>query len=149
MRTYKVTGLMMLGVFLGGMALAPISSYDIVLASAKDNIDGGDRRTEDSAVQEFKFALPEVNPKSLNELDHHRWNNKTVRDKKGEFLGTIEKVMVDRKGGKESYAMLKLSDDMPTVPIPLNAIKEDESGLVLNASKEQLKRRALNLRDQK
>jgi hypothetical protein len=141
---------MMLVISLVGLALASMHiNAPFFLAGANDGIEGGDRSTEDSAVQEFKFALPEVNPKSLNKLDGHPWDNKTIRDKKGESLGTIEKVMVDRKSGKEAYAMLKLSDDMPTVPIPLNAIKEDESGLVLNASKEQLKRRALNLRDKK
>ena len=57
-------------------------------------------------------------------------------------LGTIDAVMVDTKSEKNVYAMLKLLDDIYPMPIPLKAIREAETGLVLNASREQLMQRS-------
>ena len=81
------------------------------------------------------YSILPVNPKSLKNADHHRWDKQTVKNSQGETLGTIDHVMVDTQSGKQMYGMLKLSDTMQPMPIPFNYIKEGESGLVMNATK--------------
>ncbi|WP_447976706.1 PRC-barrel domain-containing protein [Candidatus Nitrospira bockiana] len=92
-----------------------------------------------------EYTIPPVNPKSLKNADDHPWNNKEVKNPQGETLGTIDHVMVDTKSGQEHYAMLKLSDSMYPMPIPLGYFKESETGLILQATKDQLKQGAPNL----
>jgi len=92
-----------------------------------------------------EYSIPPVNPKSLKNADNHPWNNKEVKNLKGESLGKIDHVMVDTKSGKDVYAMLKIADNMQPMPIPFNRFKESETGLILNASKEQLQRGGPNL----
>jgi hypothetical protein len=91
------------------------------------------------------YSIPPVNPKSLKNADHHRWDKQTVKSPQGETLGTTDHVMVDTQSGKEMYGMLKLSDTMQSMPIPFNYIKEGESGLVMNATKRQLQKGGPNL----
>lgn len=102
--------------------------------------------SKESSSTPSGYAIPPVNPKSLKHADNHRWNNKTVKNPQGETLGTIDHVMIDTQSGKDVYAMLKLADKkMQPMPIPFNYIKEGESGLVLNATKQQLEKGGPNL----
>ena len=101
--------------------------------------------SQDTSPTPSEYSIPPVNPKSLKNADHHPWTNQTVKNLRGETLGTIEHVMVDTVSGRDTYAMLKLSDKMQPMPVPFNYIKESESGLVMNASKEQLQRGGPNL----
>ena len=113
------------------------------LASAQSG--GGARVPPDLSESGDEYTIPPVNPKSLKSADSHRWDKQTVKNPQGETLGTIDHVMVDTKSGKDIYAMLKLSDKMQPMPIPFNYIKEGESGLILNATKQQLQRGGPNL----
>jgi len=87
-----------------------------------------------------EYRIPPVNPKSLKPADDHPWNKKEVKNFQGETLGTIEHVMVDTKSGKEIYGMLKMGEQMQPTPVPVNLFKEGQTGLMLNASKDQLQR---------
>jgi hypothetical protein len=92
-----------------------------------------------SSATPQEYSVPPVNPKSLKPSDDHPFANKDVVNLKGEKLGTIQHVMVDTVGGKETYAMLYLDGGKDQyVPVPINFLKEGEAGLILNASKEQL-----------
>jgi hypothetical protein len=92
-----------------------------------------------------EYSIPPVNPKSLKNADNHPWNKQTVKNPQGQILGTIDHVMVDTQSGKDMYAMLKLSDDMQPMPVPFNYIKEGQSGLIMNATKQQLQKSGPNL----
>ena len=88
-----------------------------------------------------EYSVPPINPKSLKPSDNHPFANKEVTNLKGEKLGTIHHVMVDTVEGKETYAMLYLDGRKDHyVPVPLNFLKEGETGLILNASKDQLEK---------
>ena len=102
--------------------------------------EGGGRVPPDMTQRADEYAIPPVNPKSLKSADSHRWNKQTVKNPQGETLGTIDHVMVDTQSGKDVYAMLKLSENMQPMPIPFNYIKEGESGLVMNVTKQQLQK---------
>jgi hypothetical protein len=101
--------------------------------------------SHDTSPTPHEYSIPPVNPKSLKPADSHPWVHQPVMNLKDEKLGTIEAVMVDTKSGKDVYAMLKLRQDMYPMPIPLKAIREAETGLVLNANREQLMHGAPNL----
>ena len=92
-----------------------------------------------------EYSIPPVNPKSLKNADNHPWNTQTVKNPQGETLGTIDHVMVDTQSGKDVYAMLKLSDNMQPMPVPFSYIKEGQSGLIMNATKQQLQKSGPNL----
>jgi hypothetical protein len=107
--------------------------------------EGGAKVPPDMTQSGDEYSIPPVNPKSLKSADSHPWDKQTVKNPQGETLGTIDHVMVDTQSGKDVYAMLKLSDKMQPMPIPFNYIKEGESGLVMNATKQQLQRGGPNL----
>lgn len=101
--------------------------------------------SQDTSSTPKEYSIPPVNPKSLKPANDHRWINQPVTNLKGETLGTIESIMVDTKREKGTYAMLKIAKDMYPMPVPLNAINESESGLILNASRDQLMQGGPNL----
>jgi hypothetical protein len=107
--------------------------------------EGGGRVPPDMSQSGDEYSIPPVNPKSLKSAESHRWDKQTVKNRQGETLGTIDHVMVDTHSGKDVYAMLKLSDKMQPMPIPFNYIQEGETGLILNATKQQLQRGGPNL----
>lgn len=111
--------------------------------------EGGGRVPPDmsqgAGASQGEYSIPPVNPKSLKNADNHPWNKQTVKNPQGETLGTIDHVMIDTESGKDMYAMLKLSDKMQPMPIPFNYIKEGESGLIMNATKQQLEKGGPNL----
>jgi hypothetical protein len=111
--------------------------------------EGGSRVPPDmspgTGIGQDEYSIPPVNPKSMKNADNHPWNQQTVKNPQGETLGTIDHVMVDTESGKEMYGMLKLSDKMQPMPIPFNYIKEGESGLIMNATKQQLQKGGPNL----
>jgi hypothetical protein len=92
-----------------------------------------------------EYTIPPVNPKSMKTADNHPWNKQTVKNPQGETLGTIDHVMVDTQSGKEMYGMLKLSENIQPMPVPFNYIKEGESGLIMNTTKQQLQKGGPNL----
>ena len=96
--------------------------------------------SQGSSSTPSEYAIPPVNPKSLKNADNHPWTKQTVKNPQGETLGTIDHVMVDTQSGKEMYGMLKLSENTQPMPIPFNHIKEGESGLIMNATKQQLQK---------
>src|SRR5687767_1047366 len=101
--------------------------------------------SEGAGGTQNEYSIPPVNPKSLKNADNHPWDKQTVKNSQGETLGTIDHVMIDTESGKEMYGMLKLSENMQPMPIPFNRIKEGESGLIMNATKQQLQRGGPNL----
>jgi hypothetical protein len=101
--------------------------------------------SKESSTTPTEYAIPPVNPKSLRPAENHPWAKKTVKNFQGETLGTIDHIMVDTQSGKDMYAMLRLGDDMQPMPIPFKYLKESETGLLLNASKQQLQRGGPNL----
>lgn len=129
------------------MLVATVPTAGTALAGVES--EGGGRVPPDmsqgSGMGQEEYTIPPINPKSLKNADHHPWDKKTVKNPQGETLGTIDHVMIDTESGKDMYAMLKLSDKMQPMPIPFNYIKEAESGLVLNATKQQLQRGGPNL----
>jgi hypothetical protein len=111
--------------------------------------EGGGRVPPDmspgTGIGQDEYTIPPVNPKSMKNADKHPWDKQTVKNLQGETLGTIDHVMVDTVSGKEMYGMLKLSENMQPMPIPFDRIKEGESGLILNVTKQQLQRGGPNL----
>jgi hypothetical protein len=67
-----------------------------------------------------------------------------VRNPAGETLGTIERVMIDKRSGKVAYAVMRFGGFLglgaERQPIPWNLLKYDEDvgGYVLNLSRETL-----------
>ncbi len=64
--------------------------------------------------------------------------DQVVKNKKGEALGTIEKLLKDKKTGRIEYAVLELEETKHQLPLQWTMIKHDKGRLVLNASKADL-----------
>ncbi len=65
-------------------------------------------------------------------LDH------VVKNKNGETLGTIEKLLKDAKTGKTEYAVLELEETKDQLPLQWTQFKQEAGKLTLNASKKDL-----------
>lgn len=61
-----------------------------------------------------------------------------VKNKKGEILGTIEKLLKDTKTGKIEYAILELDETKHQLPLQWSQFKHEGGNLTLNASKNDL-----------
>ena len=61
-----------------------------------------------------------------------------VKNKKGETLGTIEKLLKDTKTGKIEYAVLELAETKYQLPLQWSQFKQEKGHLTLNASKNEL-----------
>jgi hypothetical protein len=117
----------------------PYSSLGGVESEAGGTVPPDMSKGATSTPQEY--SVPPVNPKSLKASDNHPFMNKTVKNLRGETLGTIHHVMVDTEKEKETYALLYLEGKQNQyVPVPINFLKESETGLILNASKEKLEK---------
>ena len=64
--------------------------------------------------------------------------DQVVKNKKGEVLGTIEKLMKDTKTGKVEYAVLELADTKHQLPLQWSQFKQERGHLTLDRSKEEL-----------
>jgi len=64
--------------------------------------------------------------------------DQTVKNKKGETLGTIEKLLKDTKTGKIEYAVMELEDTKYQLPLQWSQFKREGGKLTLNASKNDL-----------
>lgn len=64
--------------------------------------------------------------------------DQTVKNKKGETLGTIEKLLKDTKTGKIEYAVLELEETKFQLPLQWNQFKQENGHLTLNAAKKDL-----------
>ena len=62
-----------------------------------------------------------------------------VKNKQGETLGTIEKLLKDTKTGKVEYAVLELEGDKFQLPLQWSQFKKDGDHLILNATKKDLR----------
>lgn len=62
-----------------------------------------------------------------------------VKNKKGETLGTIEKLLKDTKTGKVEYAVLELEGDKYQLPLQWNQFKQEGGHLTLNATQKDLR----------
>jgi PRC-barrel domain len=62
-----------------------------------------------------------------------------VKNKNGETLGTIEKLLKDTKTGKVEYAVLELEGDKYQLPLQWNQLKQEGDHLILNATKTDLR----------
>jgi hypothetical protein len=129
-------------ILLAAVLVGALPAVDASFAAAESE---GGKVPPDMTQSGDEYAIPPVNPKSLKSAEGHRWDKQTVKNPQGETLGTIDHVMVDTQSGKDIYAMLKLSETMQPMPIPFNYIREGESGLVMNATKQQLQRGGPNL----
>jgi hypothetical protein len=137
MKPLKLTSVLVGVITMVGLTLGPAWG-------AVESEQGGavppDMSTDASAIP-HEYSVPPVNPKSLKPSDNHPFMNKTVKSPKGETLGTIHHVMVDTEKGKETYAMLYLAGKKDQyVPVPINFLRESETGLILNATKEKLEK---------
>jgi hypothetical protein len=65
-------------------------------------------------------------------LDHQ------VINQQGEKLGTIEKLMMDKRTGKVEYAVLELADTKYQLPLQWSLFKQQGDKLVLKATKAEL-----------
>ena len=61
-----------------------------------------------------------------------------VKNKKGETLGTIEKLLKDTKTGKIQYAVLELEETKYQLPVQWSQFKQEKGHLTLNVSKKDL-----------
>lgn len=64
--------------------------------------------------------------------------DQTVKNKKGETLGTIEKLLKDTKTGKIEYAVLELEETKYHLPLQWSQFTQERGHLTLNASKNDL-----------
>lgn len=65
--------------------------------------------------------------------------DQVVKNKKGETLGTIEKLLKDTKTGKVEYAVLELEGDKFQLPLQWSQFRQDGDRLTLNATKKDLR----------
>ncbi len=61
-----------------------------------------------------------------------------VKNKNGETLGTIEKLMKDTKTGKIQYVVIELDETKDQLPVQWSQLKQKGGHLTLNASKKNL-----------
>jgi hypothetical protein len=64
--------------------------------------------------------------------------DQTVKNKKGETLGTIEKLLKDTKTGKIEYAVLELEETKYQLPLQWSQLKQEKGHLTLNVSRNEL-----------
>lgn len=64
--------------------------------------------------------------------------DQTVKNKKGETLGTVERLLKDTKTGKIQYAVLELEETKDQLPVQWSQFKQEKGHLTLNASKKDL-----------
>lgn len=64
--------------------------------------------------------------------------DQVVKNKNGEILGTIEKLLKDTKTGKIEYAVLELEETKYQLPLQWSQFKQEKGHLTLNASKKDL-----------
>ncbi|OQW32263.1 MAG: hypothetical protein A4E19_19730 [Nitrospira sp. SG-bin1] len=64
--------------------------------------------------------------------------DQVVKNKQGETLGTIEKLLKDTKTGKVEYAVLELEETKYQLPLQWSQFKQEGSHLTLNVSKKDL-----------
>lgn len=64
--------------------------------------------------------------------------DQVVKNRKGETLGTIEKLLKDSKTGKTEYAVLELKDTKEQLPLQWSQFKQEQGKLTLNAAKKDL-----------
>ncbi len=64
--------------------------------------------------------------------------DQVVKNKNGETLGTIEKLLKDSKTGKTEYAVLQLKDTQEQLPLQWSQFKQEQGKLTLNAAKKDL-----------
>lgn len=64
--------------------------------------------------------------------------DQVVKNKQGETLGTIEKLLKDTKTGKIEYAVLELAETKHQLPLQWSQFKQEKGHLTLNASKKSL-----------
>lgn len=82
----------------------------------------------------------DVVPVRLGELVDEKGTalDQTVTNKKGETLGTIEKLLKDTKTGKIEYAVLELEETKYQLPLQWSQFTQERGHLTLNASKNDL-----------
>ncbi len=64
--------------------------------------------------------------------------DQTVKNRQGEVLGTIQRLLKDKKTGKIEYAVLELRETKYQLPLQWNQFKREGGILMLNASKDEL-----------
>jgi sporulation protein YlmC with PRC-barrel domain len=93
--------------------------------------------------KEFKLAPP-IPEGNLKTADNHQFLRKDVKNRNGESVGTIEKIIVDSETGKVAYAEVALKEIKQLVPIPWGLFKVDGENITMNATKEQLEQAGSN-----
>lgn len=91
-----------------------------------------------------KSGIPEhydVVPVRRGELKDDKGGmlDQEVTNQQGEKLGTIEKLMKDKKTGKIEYAVLELADSKFQLPLQWSLFKQQGDKLTLKATKEELR----------
>ena len=64
--------------------------------------------------------------------------DKEVKNQQGETLGTIEKVMKDKKTGQIEYAVLAVADSEFQLPLQWSLFRQEGNQLLLKSTKEDL-----------
>jgi sporulation protein YlmC with PRC-barrel domain len=103
---------------------------------------GIDKRSMD--MTGGKSGVPEhydVVPVRLGELKDETGGmlDREVTNQQGEKLGTIEKLMKDKKTGKIEYAVLELAETKYQLPLQWSLFKKQGDKLTLKATKEELR----------
>ena len=82
----------------------------------------------------------DVVPVRAGELQDEKGGHldKEVKNQQGETLGTIEKVMKDKKTGKIEYAVLEIADSKFQLPLQWSLFKQKGDHLMLKATKKDL-----------
>jgi sporulation protein YlmC with PRC-barrel domain len=86
-------------------------------------------------------AVPEGNFKIA---DQHEFLHKQVKNRQGQDIGTIDKIIVDSSTGRVAYAEVALKETNQMVPIPWSFFNMQDGAAILNASKEQLEQAGSN-----
>jgi len=94
----------------------------------------------DASMTPQGYRVPADLQQTLKPLDSHPLLNKTVKNLQGDELGTIALILGDK--GKPVYAEMAIKDTQQRVPVPISYLKESQSGLLLNATREQLQNNA-------
>jgi sporulation protein YlmC with PRC-barrel domain len=145
MKMLKPMKVMLAGVpLLIGLLLLPSYGAGAAVEGEQGNLAPPDMTGGKVPPKEHKL-VPPIPEGNLKLAESHEMLNKDVKNKKGDTIGKIEKIIVDSETGKVAYAEVSLVETKQMVPIPWSLFKFGNDGeVIMNATKDQLEEAGSN-----
>ena len=107
-------------------------SPDKVPQDKRTDLTGGETGIPD------EYSTTPVRQGQLKEVTDSKWLNQAVTNQQGEKLGTIKKVLKDRKTEDIEYVFLDVADSKHARPMRWGQFEQKGDKLILNMSKDDL-----------